>query len=88
MEADFKSFNFVLSFFIFDHGKGVKLDSNKCVFSVLCPSVGWSVGWSIGPLVMLWLGGHRRAGERLILCIQTYVLFVLVYNLIDAEETA
>ena len=47
MEADFKSFNFVLLFFIFDHGKGVKLDFNECVFLVVCPSVGWSVGPSV-----------------------------------------
>ena len=84
MKADFKSFYFVLSFFIFDHGEGIKLDFNECVFLVVCPSVGWSVI----PSVMLLLNGQRLAGKRLILCIQTYVLFVLVYNLMGAEKTA
>ena len=84
MEADFKSFNFVLLFFIFDHGKGVKLDFNECVFLFVCPSVGWSVA----PSVTLWRGVQRRAGKQLISCIQTYVLFVLVYNLMGAGKTA
>ena len=73
MKADFKSFNFFYHFLIFDHGEGVKLDFNGCVFLVVRPSV---------------LGGQRLAGKRLILCIQTYVLFVLVYDLMGAEKTA
>ena len=49
------------------------------LYKRVCPSVGWSVGRSVGlsvrrsgrRLVMLLLGGQRRAGERLISCIQT-----------------
>ena len=65
----------------------------KCIFSreprlykrvcpSVCQSVCRSVCWSVRRLVMLLLGGQRRAGERLISCIQTCFLGKLYFFLL------
>ena len=49
------------------------------------PLVGWSVGLTVDLLVrwlvILLLGGQRRAGKQLILCIQTYVYLLWFFPL-------
>ena len=67
----------------------LSLVADMQLYKRLCPSVGplvcWSVSWSVGPLVHwsvgnAFVGGLRRAGERLISCIRTCSYSTVQYS--------
>ena len=64
------------------YGKGFSLQIDAPFLSLeprlckrVCPSIGWSfgrsIGWSSCLSITLLLGGQKRGGKQLILCIQT-----------------